>query len=206
MYEPREQWNRLKANRQITPAIKYTAGALSVIKYSLLPGRLFKNDEYNPYTGTLSLNSSKPIEALCEAGSAKIHHQQSWPGAYAASQNIPFVPLGHKAKIASDVITYAHVIGDSTLEKELYPHTYADMAKSSIAQTLTLFPVGTGVTQFVVPFAAEFAAEESGRLVGKRVANDSIPQSDRHKESRPAPSTTLREDNQPYLSIGRGSK
>jgi hypothetical protein len=175
-YEPREQWRRLKANDHISPVVKYTGGSLSVLKYSLLPGRLFGSDEYNPYTNTLSLNSTKPIEALCEAGSAKVHHQQTWPGVYAASQYVPFVPLGHKYQVASDVITYANVSGLSEMEKKLYPHTYADMSSTAVSETFALFPVGTGTTQFVAPFIGGFVADKTGEFVGKTVAKQSETQ------------------------------
>jgi len=53
-YEPREQWERLKANDRISPLFKYTGGTLSIAIYSLLPGRILHNDGYNPYTNTLT--------------------------------------------------------------------------------------------------------------------------------------------------------
>lgn len=182
-YEPKEQWARLKANNRISPIMKYTGGSLSVLKYSLLPGRLFQSDEYNPYTDTLSLNSTKPIEAFCEAGSAKVYHQQTWPGVYASTQYIPFVPIGHKAAVASDVITYAHENGMQEMERELYPHTYGEIAKTSVAQTFALFPVGTGVTQFVVPFAGEFVAEQAGEFAGKTVASQEASKQERNVDT-----------------------
>ncbi len=39
-YNPREQWQRLRANESIAPFWRYTAGSLQHLEYCLMPGRV----------------------------------------------------------------------------------------------------------------------------------------------------------------------
>ena len=184
-YEPGEQWARLYANDRIAPAWKYTGGSLSLIRYSLFPGRALHRDSYNPYTNTLSINSTKPIRSLLQAGNAKEYHKHNdWLGTYSAAQFLPVFPLVHKWNVSKDLIGYAQADGRWALERKLYPYVYGDVAGSAVSETLGFFPVGKGATQIVAPIALRVLGTGAGRLTGfakvheleaKRETADEIP-------------------------------
>ncbi len=102
-YDPKDQWRRLRANKQIGAGWRYTMGSLSVIGYTLLPGRIFGGDKYNPFTNSLSLNSDLPAVALREAAYAKDVHNHKYPGSYAVGQELPFVGLWSDTVAVRDV-------------------------------------------------------------------------------------------------------
>lgn len=180
-YEPGEQWARLRANDRISPVWKYTGGSLNVIVYSLIPGRAFHQDRYDPFTNTLSLNSTNPLDALYEAGSAKEYHKHERLGTYSMAQYIPFATLGHDWRVTSDVITYAQAKELWEVEKELYPYTYSNWTSSAVSEALSLYPVGSA-TQIVLGMAGEGA----GKLAGNAVARDAEAQ--RNNVSQPGSS------------------
>ena len=166
-YEPGEQWARLYANDRIAPIWKYTGGSLSLIGYSLFPGRALHRDNYNPYTTTLSINSTRPIRSLLRAGDAKEYHKhQDWLGTYSAAQFLPVVPLVHQWNVSKDVIGYAQTNDRWALERKLYPYVYGDLAGSAVSETLGFFPVGKGATQIVAPIALRVLGTGAGRLTG----------------------------------------
>ena len=123
VYQPREQWERLKSNQDIKPIWKYTGGTLNWLRYAILPMRAFHSDHYDPFTNTLNLNSTQPTEALYESALAKEYqrHRRLGVGAYAIMQYVPFVPLVHNAKASSDVLTFSEHHLDGELTDELYP-------------------------------------------------------------------------------------
>ncbi len=79
---------------------------------TLLPARVLRRDTYNPYTQTLSLNSSDPTRSLLAASESRVYASSFAPGFRATSQLIPFVPIHHRIDVASEAISYAHQIGD----------------------------------------------------------------------------------------------
>ncbi|MBS0211362.1 MAG: hypothetical protein JSS27_20660 [Planctomycetes bacterium] len=133
-YEPSEQWRLLRENDRIGPGWRYTLGSLSVIGYTVLPGRVFGGDRYNPFTNTLNLNSDVPAVVLREAAYAKDVHGRKLPGTYVAINQLPFVGLWHDTRSVSDVLAYAEAHEDWELEKEayhvLFPRVGADVANS----------------------------------------------------------------------------
>ena len=179
-YEPGQQWERLRANDRISTFWKYTAGTLDVVGYSIFPRRAFHSDCYSPYTNTLSLNSTKPLEALYEAAAAKQFLRQRFVGSYAAMQRLPLLPLIHHVGTTRDVLTYARQIGDSELEHQLYPAAYARLGGAVVSEAWVTLPAADqpfyvggllGVAGGVVgQSAGEFIAE---RDAGKR-ATDAV--------------------------------
>ncbi len=66
-YDPKEQWRQLRENRRVGAGWRYSLGTLSLVSYTLLPGRVFGGDSYNPYTNTLNIDSDVPAIAILEA-------------------------------------------------------------------------------------------------------------------------------------------
>ena len=80
-YNPVDEWKRLVKNKSIHAGWRYTFGAYALTKYTLTPGRLFGNDEYNPFTNSISLYSDRPSIALREGAHAKQALEANYPGA-----------------------------------------------------------------------------------------------------------------------------
>jgi hypothetical protein len=119
-YGPKDQWRRLRDNKQIAAAWRYTAGSISVIAYTLLPGRIFGGDHYNPFTNSLYLNSDVPAVALREAAYAKDVRSHKLPGTYAVVQEVPVVGLWSDSRAVGDVIGYARDQEDWEVERQAY--------------------------------------------------------------------------------------
>ena len=71
-YDPIGEWRRLAGNERIGVGWRATFGTYSLLKYTLLPGRLIGGDWYNPYTHTLNLYSDIPALAVLVLPIAKI--------------------------------------------------------------------------------------------------------------------------------------
>lgn len=111
-YAPADEWRRMVANRRIGAGWKYTLGTLTCLRYTLLPGRLFGGDEYNPYSNTVSLYSDVPALGYAESAYAFDVHQRQHPGTYVAVQSLPFVAMWHETIATGDVLTYVALRGD----------------------------------------------------------------------------------------------
>lgn len=169
-YDPEEQWRRLRENQLIHPFWKYTAGSVAHLGYAWFPGRVFHYDKYNPYTNTLSINSSKPSMAVYEAAEAKNIRDRSYPGSYAAASYLPIVPLVKDVRVANDVLSYARVQGEWELERELYPQIYSAFGSDLVSQATSLLPGVAYVPFYYKPFLAAaggVAGAASGRAVLK---------------------------------------
>ena len=124
-YHPRNQFRRLNHNRTVHWFIRYTAGLLSVLQYTLVPGRFFGGDAYNPYTDTIYLYSDDIAIALHEAGHAKDQARRTYKGLYSLTYMIPGVNLYREAAATSDALGYLYCqqrsaqLGDAY--KTLYP-------------------------------------------------------------------------------------
>lgn len=157
-YDPVGEWKRLVANKSIHPAFKYTVGALAGIKYTMLPGRLFGADEYNPFTNSISLYSDRSSLALREGAHARQAIESGYRGLYASSMYIPASPLWVDSIATKDVLNYSQETGNRLLRRESY---------------LVLFPaygarVGSSATFFLDAGIGQ-AAQASLALVGHAV-------------------------------------
>lgn len=81
-YRPGEDWSRLVRNKSVGAGWRYTVGALSVLGETIVPGRLFGGDHYNPFTNTVHIYSDVPAIALHEGGRAKDFARRKWKGTY----------------------------------------------------------------------------------------------------------------------------
>lgn len=133
-YEPAEQWRRLRANGEISGFWKYTGGTLQHVQYCLVPGRVLRRDNYNVFTNTLSINSTRPEQTLYAAATAKYLCERDYPGAIATSCYFPVVPLLRDYHVANDVLSYARYRDNWDLEQRLYPHVYGNFGSELVSQ------------------------------------------------------------------------
>lgn len=123
-YRPWDDWRRLTVNRSVAWPWRYSLGVFSVLGETLIPGRIFGADHFNPYTNTVHLYSDVPAIALHEAAHAKDFARRTYPGTYAALYGLPIVPLYHEAVASSDVLAYVETLGDPDLHREAYHVLY----------------------------------------------------------------------------------
>lgn len=105
-YKPGNQWSRLFKNREIRAGWRYTFGLLSTALYTLMPGRFFGGDHYNPYTNTINIYSDDVAIALHEAAHAKDLNSRKYKGLHSALYVLPGAPLYYEAVATSDVLSY----------------------------------------------------------------------------------------------------
>ena len=175
VYDPKLQWQRLNENERISPLWKFTGGTIGWLRYTILPMRAFHTDHYDPFTNTLHLNSTRPLQALYESSLAKQYRKQrhlgpakAGTGAYGMLQYVPFVPLYHNIKASSDVVTFAHVHLNEDLESELYPMVYSRLGSTVVSETLSVVTVSPSAPFYTTPLL-RVSGGIFGRLTGKAV-------------------------------------
>jgi len=119
-YRPLNDWSRLTRNTSVAWPWRYTFGAVLVLGETIVPGRLFGGDHYNPYTGTIHLYGDVPAIAFHEAAHAKDFSNRKHPGNYAALYLLPGVPIWHERIANNDVFSYLQFRNDRRLEREAY--------------------------------------------------------------------------------------
>lgn len=105
-YDPCGEWNRLKNNESIVWPVRYTIGTLSVIGYTVFPGRIWGRDQYNPFTNTVNIYSDDAGLALYEAGYAKDYAQRKYKGLYAVGYVVPGVGLWQEFQASGDSMKF----------------------------------------------------------------------------------------------------
>ena len=123
-YHPRDDWKRLVANKSVGAGWRYTLGVLSVAGETLLPGRLFGGDHYNPFTNTIHVYSDVPAIAVHEGGHSKDFAGRTWKGTYAAAYLIPGVSLYHESVATGDALGWLQQYGDAEAQREGYNILY----------------------------------------------------------------------------------
>ena len=123
-YHPGDDWRRLRANESVGAGWRYTLGTLSVLGETIIPGRVFGGDHYNPFTNTVHLYSDVPSVAIHEAGHSKDFAWRRWKGTYAALYLLPGAPLYHEAKATNDALGYVMTEGDQQMQREAYEILY----------------------------------------------------------------------------------
>lgn len=161
-YEPRDQWRRLRENERVGAGWRYSLGALSVVGYTLLPGRVFGRDSYNPYTNTLSVNSGNSTQALFEAAYAKDVHARNNPGSYVAISSLPGLSLARQTRATSDVVGYLQAQEEWDLEVRSYPQLYARIGSSSANIAGPFVP---SLVNPVLGLGGRIAGHAAGRLI-----------------------------------------
>lgn len=123
-YAPGGEWSRLFRNRAVGAGWRYTFGTLSMLFYTLLPGRIFGGDNYNPYTNTINLYSDHKAIAIHEGGHAKDFAPRKYKGTYAFFYMLPLAALYAEARASNDAISYFHAQPSARDETEAYRILY----------------------------------------------------------------------------------
>ena len=154
-YAPADEWKRLTKNDQISPGWRYTVGALSLVGYTLLPGRIMGVDNYNPYTNSVYVYSDVPALAMEAAAYAKDVRQRELPGTYAAVNTLPVVSVWHETINTQDTLDYLQTHGTNEDHREglaiLYPNYGASVggAFGALFGFTGVFEVGGAVVGHV---------------------------------------------------------
>ncbi len=177
-YAPGDEWSRLFRNRAIGAGWRYTLGVLSVSFYTILPGRFFGGDSYNPFTHTISLYSDHRAIALHEGGHAKDFEDAERRGTYAAIGSLPLAPLYYEAQATGDAVGYMRARDLAEMEKEgykiLYP-AYGTYVGGEFIGLVDIFsPVDT-----LVALGVQLAIVIPGHVVGRiKSALTEVPEPD----------------------------
>lgn len=123
-YHPLDDWRRLRRNTSVAWPLRYSVGTISVLGETLIPGRVFGADHYNPFTATIHLYSDLPSIALHEGAHAKDFARRKYPGLYAVAYLVPGVPLFHERIATRDVMAYVEDQHDPQLIREAYHVLY----------------------------------------------------------------------------------
>ncbi len=123
-YAPGAEWSRLFRNRDVGLGWRLTLGLIATAFYTVLPGRVFGGDHYNPFTDTISLYSDHPAIALHEASHAKDFAGRTWKGSYGALRILPIVPLHQEGIATGDAIGYLRVEEEPDEERAAYKILY----------------------------------------------------------------------------------
>ncbi len=154
-YDPKGEWRRLRENHRVSPGWRYSAGLISMAHYTILPGRVFGGDLYNPFTNTLYLNSDVSAVVMHEAAYAKDIHSRALPGTYAVFNELPLVSLWRHTRGVNDILSYARANDDWKVERETYRVVYPQMGVHS-----------TALAGFFVPFWEGLAFTATGAAAG----------------------------------------
>ena len=141
-YDPVGEWKRLRKNKAVGWGWRYTAGTLTALSYTLLPGRIIGGDNYNPFTNTISLYSDHPAVALHEGGHAKDFGTRKYKGTYAVAGALPIVSLWPEAIATNDALGYLRAEEDYELEEEAYQVLYPAYATYIAGAATPFLPYG----------------------------------------------------------------
>jgi hypothetical protein len=158
-YDPIGEWRRLRENKEVGAGWRYTVGAFSTVVYTVLPGRVFGLDKYNPYTDSIYIYSDIPCIAQEQAGQAKIVHARPHPGTYAALTSLPVVRLWPAKQRKNDVLDYTLVYGNAAQQEEATRVFYSEFgaevggqASIFLGSNLPLTLAGAGIGHVAARF------------------------------------------------------
>ena len=163
-YAPGGEWIRLARNRDMPGFFRWTAGALTVAMYTILPGRIFGGDNYNPYTNTVNLYSDIDAIALHEAAHAKDFavKPRGARGWYALMRILPIAPLYQEARASGDAIGYCIDQEMDDTRAEAYRVLYPAYMTYVAGEPFRWLPAEAWMS-----YAAEAALALPGHVVGR---------------------------------------
>ncbi len=154
-YAPIDEFKRLSENDRVSPGWRYTMGTLSVVGYTMLPGRLLGGDGYNPYTNSVYVYSDVPALGMEAAAFAVDVQGRKYPGTYAAANQLPLVGIWHETINTQDTLAYVKSHGTPEQQEEaqriLYPNYGASVGGSfdSVLGAGPIFEVGGAIVGHV---------------------------------------------------------
>jgi hypothetical protein len=186
-YAPFGEWKRLMNNEAVGGGWRYTVGVVNWLFYTLLPGRIFGGDNYNPLTNTVSLYSDLSPVALHELGHAKDTAEDNYKGSIAALRLLPLYSLRDEAVASTDAITYAsEVRNDTELLKSSYKLLYPAYGTYIGGEILTYVP---GIRT-----VALIAGAIPGHIVG-RIKSSQVEDAEENSKDAAAESTGSKQEN-----------
>ncbi|PHS00484.1 MAG: hypothetical protein COA78_23830 [Blastopirellula sp.] len=148
-YDPIGEFHRLRQNKNVSAGWRYTLGSLHLIRYTVLPGRIWGGDEYNPYSNTVSVYSDIPEIGMVEAAYAKDVKSRELPGTYAAVQGLPGVSLWH-ATLATNDVLYYHSEYETAAEQEAAKSILAPYYGMKVGGAIGSFIPGPNIDPLLV--------------------------------------------------------
>lgn len=177
-YAPGNQWIRLFKNKTVGAGWRYTLGLLSVATYTILPGRFFGGDAYNPYTNTIYLYSDDPAIALHEAGHAKDFAERKYKGTHAFIYALPLAALYYEARASNQALSYSLALANAEQLKDeyelLYP-AYATYVGGSFIRQPWLGAAGVIPGHIAGRIASARSPDELTPQAGPAIALDPVP-------------------------------
>lgn len=175
---------RTLQNRAVGAGWRYTFGMVAWLQYTIMPGRFFGGDNFNPYSNTLNLYSDIPAVALHEAGHAKDFARREHKGTYAAAYMVPFFNLYPEALATRDALSYLRTEGSLQEQQAgyniLYP-AYGTYLGSGVGDWLA----------FPWSYAAMAGGVIPGHIVG-RVRSATLPVPDEAHPQAPATNAVVK--------------
>lgn len=124
-YQVGNEWGRTFRNKSVGAPWRYTLGFLSWLQYTIMPGRFFGGDNYNPFSNTINIYSDIPAVALHEGGHSKDFEMRKYKGWYAfAYSYIPFFNLYPEAIATGEALGYLETEQDCSGKKDAYKILY----------------------------------------------------------------------------------
>ena len=117
-YAPGGEWRRLRENKQVGAGWRYTVGALSVLGYTVFPGRVFGGDAYNPFTNSIYLYSDIPSIAIHEGAYARDNATKRYKGTYGFLQSLDGINIWHETVATREALDYIAQNGSPKLQRE----------------------------------------------------------------------------------------
>lgn len=141
-YDPLGEWRRLAQNKRISAGWRYTFGSLSLIEYTLLPGRIMGEDWYNPFTDTINVYDDIAPLSMAEAAYAKDVRSRTNPGPYSAGQELPVIGIWHETLATREVLDYTKQQGSEAEQDEAYRILYPSYGGTWGASLASFVPYG----------------------------------------------------------------
>lgn len=173
-YAPLDEWSRLFKNDSVGLGWRLTLGLLSELFYTVLPGRLFGGDNYNPYSDTISLYSDHKAIALHEAGHAKDFAGREWKGSYAFLQIVPLASLFSESEATGDALGYLDDQRKRKEEREAYFILYPAYATYIGGEFVNIASIFTNISRLIA-LVPVIPAHAVGRIKGNRVDAEDDP-------------------------------
>jgi hypothetical protein len=159
-YHPGDEFRRTVRNKSMGAGWRYTVGMLVWLQYTILPGRIFGGDHYNPYSNTIHIFSDIPAVAVHEGGHAKDLADRKWKGFYSITYVIPGVNLYHEARASNDALGYLLADESLGLQREGYRILHPAYG-TYVGGNLSLLAPGEGVLIYT---GAVIGGHISGRV------------------------------------------
>ena len=156
-----DEWRRTFQNKAVGPVWRYTIGVLSCVEYTIMPGRFFGGDHYNPYANTVNIYSDIIPVGLHESGHSKDFTQRYYKGWYGFWYAVlPLFNLYPEGKATADALSYLRAEADREQWKAGYKILYPAYGTY----------IGGGIGQFLLfpwNYAVEAGAVIPGHIVGR---------------------------------------